>query len=93
MKKVDWYSNWECSDKIRCPYCGKIYDPSYEETFIGGDYVECYLEGVQGAFTCDVCGKKFRLSIESTWEYTTETIDGEMTEEQHDRIIDEILWR
>ena len=38
----------------------------------------------QGEFTCDECGKKFRLSAEMKWEYTTENIDGEMTEEEHD---------
>jgi len=80
----EWYSNWECDDEIICPYCGKKYEPTYEETYIGGEDVDCYKEGEQGEFTCDECGKKFRLSAETKWEYTTETIEGEMTEEEHD---------
>lgn len=78
----EWYSNWEAGENIRCPYCGKEYEPSYEDTFIGGDSVECYEEGEQGEFVCDECGKKFTLSAEMRWEYTTETIDGEMTDEE-----------
>ena len=74
----------EFADEIICPYCGKKYGPTYEETYIGGEDVDCYKEGEQGEFTCDECGKKFRLSAEMKWEYTTETIDGEMTEEEHD---------
>lgn len=46
--------------------------------------MDCYKEGDQGEFTCDDCGKKFALSAELLWEYTTETIDGEMTEEEWD---------
>ena len=86
----EWYSNWEWDDEIICPYCGKkyepSYEPSYEETFIGGEPVECYKEGEQGEFTCDECGKKFSLSAEAEWKYTTETIEGEMTEEEHDEM-------
>lgn len=82
----EWYSNFESGDAIRCPYCGKEYEPSYEDTYIGGEPVECYKEGEQGEFICDDCGKKFRLSAEMIWNYTTETIDGEMTEEEHDGI-------
>lgn len=78
----EWYSNWEAEENIRCPYCGKEYEPSYEDTYIGGDCVECYEEGEQGEFVCDECGKKFTLSAEIRWEYTTETIDGEMTDEE-----------
>ena len=86
---IEWYSNWECDDKIICPYCGKQYEPTYEETYIGGEDVECYEEGEQGEFTCDACGKKFTLSVEMTWNYTTETIDGEMTLREHD---DMVCW-
>ena len=78
----EWYSNWECGDCIRCPYCGKEYKPTYEETYIGGKDVDCYKEGEQGEFVCDDCGKKFTLFAEMIWEYTTETIDGEMTDEE-----------
>ena len=75
-----WYSNREYGERIiRCPYCGKEYEPTYEETYIGGKEVDCYQEGEQGEFTCDDCGKKFTLSAELIWQYTTETIDGEMT--------------
>lgn len=85
----EWYSNWECDDsEIICPYCGKKYKPTYEETYIGGKDVDCYKEGEQGEFACDECGKKFSLSAELTWIYTTETIDGEMTEEEHDDMDD-----
>ena len=81
----EWYSNWECSVfDIICPYCGKRYDPTYGGTYIGGRVVDFYEEGDQGEFTCDECGKRFKLSTEIKWEYTTETIDGEMTEEEHD---------
>ena len=78
----EWYSNWECGCAIRCPYCGKEYEPTYEETYIGGKCVDCFEEGKQGEFTCDDCGKKFTLSVEMTLEYTTETIHGEMTDEE-----------
>ena len=88
----EWYSNWECDDVIICPYCGKKYEPTYEETYIGGKDVDCYKEGEQGEFTCDECGKKFRLSAEMKWEYTTETIDGEMTEEEWEAMNDDVRF-
>lgn len=77
-----WYYNWEVGSAIRCPYCSEEYEPTYEETFIGDKEVNCYAEGEQGEFTCDKCGKKFTLSAEKVWEYTTETIGGEMTDEE-----------
>ena len=79
----EWYSNWEYDDVIICPYCGERYEPTYDETYIGGKDVECYQEGEQGEYTCDICGKRFILSAEMSWNYTTETIRGEMTEEEH----------
>ena len=79
----EWHFNWECDDNIVCPYCGKEYIPTYDETIIGDKCVNCYEEGEQGEFTCDECGKKFRLSAEMKWTYTTETIYGEMTEEEY----------
>ena len=85
----EWYSNWEIDDVIICPYCGKKYAPTYEETYIGGEDVDCYKEGEQGEFSCDKCGKKFRLSVELKWEYTTETIEGEMTEEKWEAMMKE----
>ena len=85
----EWYSNWENDDVIVCPYCGKKYEPTYEETYIGGEDVDCYKEGEQGEFSCDKCGKKFRLSVEMKWEYATETIEGEMTEEKWEAMMKE----
>ena len=76
-----WYSNWECREEIICPYCGKGYEPTYDSTLIGNESVDCYKEGELGEFTCDDCGKRFKLSAKVKWEYTTETIDGEMTED------------
>ena len=80
---ANWYSDWQCDTDIVCPYCGEIYKPTYEETYIGGEAVDCYKEGEQGEFTCDDCGKRFTLSAEVTWLYTTETIDGECTEDEY----------
>ena len=81
----EWYLNWEVSNTdIICPYCGKKYEATYDETYIGGKDVDCYEEGDQGEFACDECGKRFELSIEKRWTYITETIDEEMTEEEHD---------
>lgn len=77
----DSYSNWECDDDIICPYCGNKWEPSYEETYIGNEPVECYKEEKQ-EFTCDECGKRFELRPVLTWEYETETIAGEMTEDE-----------
>jgi hypothetical protein len=76
------YGNSEIGSSIICPYCGKEYEPSYEDTFIGGDSVNCYEEGNQGTFTCDDCGKRFKLYSTFRWEYETETIVGEMSEEE-----------
>ena len=78
-----WYSNWECGEDIICPYCGMMYETSYKDTYIGGEPVDCCTEEYQ-EYVCDRCGKKFGLSVEKTWEYATTTIDGEMTEEDHE---------
>ena len=33
---------------------------------------------------CDACGKKFTVTpYQSSWKYITETIDGEVTEEEY----------
>lgn len=80
----DWYWNTEDDTKIICPYCGHTYEPSYEETYIGNVCVDCYEEDTQ-TVTCDECGKKFTVTPHmADWEYETETIDGEMTEEEHE---------
>ena len=84
---MEYYSNSEIGQNIICPYCGVEYTPSYEETYISHEPVECYEEGAQGPFTCEGCGKKFTLYASFTWEYETETIDGEMTEDEFEDMI------
>lgn len=79
----NWYWNEEDDCKIRCPYCFERYDPSYEDTYIGGKHVDCYEEETQWV-TCDTCGKRFTVTpYQSGWNYRTETIDGEITEEEY----------
>lgn len=76
------YWNEEDSENIICPYCGKEYEPSYEETYIGHKCVDCYDEREQ-EFVCDKCGKMFSvMPYQAGWRYATETIDGEMTQEE-----------
>lgn len=78
----DSYWNYEDDENIICPYCGEEYEPSYEETCIGGDCVDCYTEDTN-EYTCDNCGKKFTMyGYQVGWKYRTETIDGEATEEE-----------
>lgn len=79
------YYNEERSDDIICPYCGETYTPSYDETLIGDRSVDCYTEDTH-TYTCDNCGKKFKLTPYFVWKYYTETIDGEMTEEEHENL-------
>ena len=84
---TDFYWNEEDDSTIVCPYCGRKYEPSYEDTVIGGETANCYTEDDNQTFTCDDCGKKFTMyPYLSEWHYHTETIDGEMTEEEHDRL-------
>ena len=80
----NWYENTERDCNIICPYCGKEYKPSYEETVIGENTAECYEDGLEQTFVCDECGKKFRMIPSLKWEYETVTVDGEMTEEEHE---------
>lgn len=81
----DWYWNEENDNEIICPYCGEKYDPSYEDTYIGGKCVDCYAEYETQEVTCDECGKKFTVTpYQRDWQYKTETIDGEMTEVEYD---------
>ena len=54
------YWNDEDDEVIICPYCGKKYEPSYEECYIGGEDVDCYTED-EHEYTCDCCGKRFVL--------------------------------
>ena len=80
MTKDRTYWNYEDSDVIICPYCGKRYEPSYEDTWIGNEPVDCYEETTQ-FFNCDGCKKKFSLTpYQAGFNYKTETIDGEMTQ-------------
>lgn len=57
IQMSDTYWNEEDSDLIICPYCGKRYEPSYEDTYIGHEEVDCYTEREQ-TFVCDICKKK-----------------------------------
>lgn len=86
MSAIDekWFWNEETSDKIVCPYCGEEYEPSYDDTYISGEFVDCYTEDKK-TYTCEKCGKKFKMyGYQARWEYCTETIDGEMTEAEHE---------
>lgn len=81
---VDWYWNSEDSEEIICPYCGEVYEPSYEDTYIGDECVDCYTEDTE-EYVCDVCKRKFKMyGYQSTWKYCTETIDGQMTEKEYE---------
>lgn len=81
----DWYWNEEDDSEIICPYCGKKYIATYDETLIGDKCVDCYAEGDIQTVTCDSCGKKFNIEpYQRGWGYRTETIDGEMTEAEFD---------
>lgn len=81
MNKSYW--NEEDDTEIICPYCHAKYAPSYDETIIGDVCVNCYTEDDTQTVTCDNCGRKFTIEpYLSRWYYKTETIDGEMTEEE-----------
>lgn len=55
---------------------------NYEDTYIGGEPVDCYTEDTE-TYTCDKCGKKFTMyGYQEGWKYRTETIDGEATDEE-----------
>ena len=54
------YWNEEDDENIICPYCGKEYEPSYEDTYIGNDCVNCCTEDTN-TYTCEKCGKKFTM--------------------------------
>lgn len=43
----DSYWNYEDDENIVCPYCGKEYEPSYEDTYIGGESADCYTEDTE----------------------------------------------
>ena len=78
----EMYWNTEDNESIICPYCGEVYEPSYEDTYIGNEAVDCYTEDTE-EYTCDKCGKRFTMyGYQAGWKYCTETIDGEMTQEE-----------
>lgn len=82
---AETYWNTEDDYLIICPYCGQETKPSYEDTYIGNVCVDCYSEKVQ-TVTCDSCGKQYTIEpYQSGWNYKTETIDGEMTQEEWER--------
>lgn len=84
---IGTYWNEEDDDCIKCPYCGEEYEPSYEDTYIGHEPVNCYTE-VEKEYFCDRCKKRFTMyGYQSGWKYHTETIDGEMTEKEHDEFL------
>lgn len=80
MDSIYW--NEEDSVRIICPYCATEYEPSYEDTFIGGYCVDCYDADIEQLVTCDNCKKKFTIRAYQDWRYTTETIEGEMTQKE-----------
>lgn len=53
---IGTYWNEEDDDCIKCPYCGEEYEPSYEDTYIGHELVNCYTE-VEKEYFCDRCKK------------------------------------
>lgn len=80
------YWNYEDDENVICPHCGKKYEPSYEGIWIGDVCVDRYTEEKE-TYTCECCGKKFTMySYRAGWEYHTETIDGECTDEEQEQI-------
>ena len=70
------YENDVYSKDIVCPYCNKVYKPTYDETYIGGVVANCYTEDTK-EYTCNKCGNRFKMTGILDWEYHTETIEGE----------------
>lgn len=89
---MDSYWNEEDDENIICPYCGKEYEPTYEDTYIGDESIDCFTDDEQ-ICTCDDCGKKFTLrGYQAGWKYRTETIEGEATDEEIEELEDKKLW-
>ena len=83
-----FYWNEEDDENIICPYCGKEYEPTYEDTYINGEPVDCFNENVE-TYTCEECGKKFTMyGYNAGWKYCTNTIDGEMTDDEYEELYD-----
>ena len=84
MFEYETYWNTEDDDNIICPYCGNEYEPTYDETIIGDKIADCFTEKPQ-IFTCSYCFHRFTMTgYLAGWKYVTETIDGEMTEQEHE---------
>lgn len=83
------YTNFETGSDIICPYCGRQYEPAYEGTYIGGVSIDVYEERTQEC-TCDNCHKRFTVLPQINWNYQTETIDGEMTEDEYDELQEDL---
>lgn len=81
------YYNFEIGEEIICPYCGRTYKPSYEDTYIGKKPVKCY-EEKQQEFVCDNCNKRFVLLPVLCWHYETSTIDGQMSNKEYEKKFD-----
>ena len=45
---------------IVCPHCYAEYEPTFEDTWIGNEIVDCYTNNIQ-IVKCDKCGKKFSI--------------------------------
>lgn len=89
----DSYWNEEDDEIIICPYCGTEYEPSYEDTYIGGESVDCYTDNTE-TYTCDDCGKKFTMyGYQVGWHYCTETIDGEATDEEVEELREKATFK
>ena len=61
-------------NKIVCPHCYEEYEPSYEDTWISEQNIECYENTYQVA-TCEKCHKKFSILPFEDWMYETEEVD------------------
>ena len=61
-------------EKIVCPYCYKEYEPTYEDTWIGDEQVDCYTKEEQ-IVTCNKCKKKFSIVGFKTWMYETSEVE------------------
>lgn len=74
------YSNWEHDTDIVCPYCGKTYTPEYD-LCIGDDCIDVYEDQKEQECTCESCSRRFKVTPNLEWYYTTESIEGEMTDD------------
>lgn len=59
---------------IVCPHCYEEYEPTYEDTWIGDEQVDCYTGDTQ-IVKCDKCGNKFSIVGFEAWMYETEEVE------------------